>query len=393
MNFISTPDELQSIFLQLCKKFSHYEWCVAWAGREDGHHVFKYLASHEEKIEKLIVGLHFYQTDPLFIEHYMSHRNVRFVMSSEGTFHPKIYLFYNSEEDWAVIIGSSNLTQHGLSINTEANVLVTSNDAGVTFFDDVTSFIDQCWDNATAMSASDLAVYKEHHDQLKGKLKVLRTMTSDKRRKLTSAPICYWEWNDYANKVKSGRGLRYRIELLKQAHDIFARYPYIEEVDYEDRRKLAGFVKQKEGELDWQWFGSTKPFGVYMSAVNNLFPVIKAIDDIPLDKEISKEIFKEYASAYSKYFGKDTLACATRLLAMKRPDVFICVNSKNKKLLCESLGIPQKALSLETYWDYVIEPIMNSQWYCTPVEGLSIKDKSIYKYRVALLDSAFYNYY
>lgn len=83
----------------------------------------------------------------------------------------------------------------------------------------------------------------------------------------------------------------------------------------------------------------------------------------------------------------DPIATATRLLAMKRPDSFLCVNSKNKHLLAKYLNIPPSNLTLENYWDLVIVPIRQSSWFNikNPIQG-----KDFWKFRVALLDALIY---
>lgn len=393
MIFISNPQKLESIFLELCKKYKYYKWCIAWAGQENNFPISKYLKEHDNKIVRMVVGLHFYQTHPQFIENYINNNNVRFIISSDGIFHPKTYLFYNSEKDWSVIIGSSNFTQHGLSKNIESNILITSKEDGeATFFNEINSFIEKNWDLASRFSTSDLDIYKEHFYKLRNKIKILKTITFNPKRRLTSSPILYWEWDDYANKVKSDEYLKSRIEVLNYAQKLFEKYKDFGLMEYENRRKLAGFQEYKEGELDWKLFGSMKGAGYYKMAVKNMSKAISAINNIPLFGNIDKASFKQYIKAYKQEFHQNTLACATRLLAMKRPDVFICVDNKNKKQLCLSLGITQNSLTLDSYWELVIEPIMNSAWYNISENDIISSDKDIYKYRVALLDSAFYSY-
>ena len=47
------------------------------------------------------------------------------VRSAEGSFHPKMYLTHSKENDWRIVIGSSNLTIGGLNANLEVNCTLT----------------------------------------------------------------------------------------------------------------------------------------------------------------------------------------------------------------------------------------------------------------------------
>lgn len=72
MKFLSTSKMLNDCFRQLCKKYNRFEWIVAWAGDTDLFNIGQLLSKYENKIEHLVVGLHFYQTHPNFIKHFMS---------------------------------------------------------------------------------------------------------------------------------------------------------------------------------------------------------------------------------------------------------------------------------------------------------------------------------
>ena len=80
---------------------------------------------------------------------------------------------------------------------------------------------------------------------------------------------------------------------------------------------------------------------------------------------------------------KRPLASATRLLALKRPDIFVCIDDKNKKHLCEKYGIIERELTLDTYWSLIMR-IRESLWF-------KEYSTTIYKkYQVALLDCIYY---
>src|SRR3546814_2375731 len=64
-----------------------------------------------------------------------------------------------------------------------------------------------------------------------------------------------------------------------------------------------------------------------------------------------------FTAAFSGSSRTARLAPATRLLAMKRPDVFVCVNGGNTKGLAVALTFAPTTIDLKNYWERVIEPI------------------------------------
>ena len=73
---------------------------------------------------------------------------------------------------------------------------------------------------------------------------------------------------------------------------------------------------------------------------------------------------------------------------MKRPDVFVCVNNGNKASLAKALHFSPSTLSLENYWERVIEPIRLANWYNAP--RLERPDAEAWDCRAALLDAIHY---
>jgi HKD family nuclease len=130
MKLVTNSLELEKEFLRLLKQYKAFYWTAAWAGI--GSPVYKELCNQEVKIKQLIIGIHFYQTHPDFIERFLKNKGVKFIKQPEGTFHPKLYLFYDSDSKWELIIGSANFTKQAFSRNTETSILFTSKDSDST---------------------------------------------------------------------------------------------------------------------------------------------------------------------------------------------------------------------------------------------------------------------
>jgi hypothetical protein len=98
MKLIINPTELETEFKRLTKQYKYFYWATAWAGVNSKH--FDNLLADKDKIKKIVVGIHFYQTHPDFIETFLDTKNIQFVNQPQGTFHPKLYLFHNTDNDW-----------------------------------------------------------------------------------------------------------------------------------------------------------------------------------------------------------------------------------------------------------------------------------------------------
>ncbi|MGO8753380.1 MAG: hypothetical protein ACLQNE_46180 [Thermoguttaceae bacterium] len=141
--------------------------------------------------------------------------------------------------------------------------------------------------------------------------------------------------------------------------------------------------------LDWLWFGSMKGAGFFKEAVNGNSPAISAaLDEIPLAGEVTQEHFDHYLKQFRNAFQKSGIATATRLLAMKRPDYFVCLDSKNRDKLCKEFEIP-KNVDLDDYWEKIVERLTDSNWWNSP-EPRNELQKRIWRCRAAFLDVRFY---
>ena len=91
MKLLSTPKELQKEFKRLISHYDQIYWATAWASPVDG--IFEVLKNNRHKIQKIVVGIHFYQTHPNFIEAFLGDERVRFIQQPAGTFHPTLFVF------------------------------------------------------------------------------------------------------------------------------------------------------------------------------------------------------------------------------------------------------------------------------------------------------------
>jgi hypothetical protein len=141
----------------------------------------------------------------------------------------------------------------------------------------------------------------------------------------------------------------------------------------EDRRAIAGKHTATHDPLvfnfDCEWFGGTKGAKAFHAILDNNPQVLDlALSHIPLQGEVTKEAYQafinDYCQAFEEANEKATLAPATRLLAMRRPDQFVVVTSAKMEHLC--LGLEIKRLTttdFNGYWSELIGTIRSMAWW------------------------------
>ena len=130
MEIITKASKIDGALLKLIEKYKKYYIATAWASLGSKSSIK--LLHNKNKISKMIVGTHFYQTHPNFIKKFINSKKVKFILKTNGIYHPKVYLFSNSRNDWECIIGSANFTVSALTKNNEVVVHIKSTDPNST---------------------------------------------------------------------------------------------------------------------------------------------------------------------------------------------------------------------------------------------------------------------
>lgn len=210
-------------------------------------------------------------------------------------------------------------------------------------------------------------------------------MTS--RKFLLGVPILGKTWQEYYNCIKAkDRYWKTRLKVTQSVRKLFNKHVHFYDMNYIERRKIAGLIKESE----YLWFGSMIGAGKFWQAVKwNNKHLSQALDLIPDSGGISRDMYIKYIEEYRKAFpkGRDGIATATRLLTMKRPDIFVCLNKQNLEL-CKDFGT-SISITYELYWDLIIEPIMKSTWWNAPCPN-SPTELEVWQARAAFLDSIYY---
>lgn len=394
MKFLKSPSEIESIVKQLTRKCRQLRWAVAWASHD--FPLFHLLKENESKIRQMTVGIHFYQTHPNFISAFLNHDAVRFVMNPDGVFHPKLYLFEFEGGEWECVTGSPNLTHGGFAANAEVAVHFTNLDLdAATAYSEITTALDGFAVFGKKLKESELEAYRAIWKRQQHRLSPLSgTYDPEPGKKRTKkspldVPLFVATWPEYFESVKEDteHTTKGRVAVLEEARRLFATHKQFSNIGDEERKGIAGFVRTEA--LDWLWFGSMAGHGYYKQAINlNSRQVSDALDAIPLTGKVTQAEFDRFVETLRTAFTNVGIATATRLLTFKRPDYFVCLDSKNRDKLCDEFDIP-KNVDLDDYWEKVVERITDSNWWNSPepTEELELR---IWKCRAAFLDVRFY---
>ena len=397
MEVLTTSDEIEKKICSLIGKYQIISFASAWASANSK--AFKVLMKNKNKINKIVVGIHFYQTNPNFIEEFLNNDKVKFITNPSGIFHPKIYMFLNNDNDWEALVGSANFTKAAFEKNTETMICISNKDinAEETYYKLIQE-IENYHQRAKIFTKDDLISYTQIWNK---KLKI-RDDLQDKFGKnndvkpIYKSKIIMKNWQDYFLKVRNDKNNSFymRLELLKTVNQYFSNNTFHEMQEIE-RMKISGTVKDRDG-INFHLFGNMGANPRFTQRIKDDYENISSsLEFIPLNGIVTKQNYMNCIEYFKK--NKDEglgygVATISRLLSMKRPDTFFCLTGGNSTYLYKDFGIKKeiKRHEYERYWDEIIERIYKSDWFNIK-EPSSLDEKKLWNNRVAMLDSIFYN--
>ncbi len=394
MELLTTNQAIAKRLQNLIMSHQRYRWAVAWATAN--FTLYDELLEHRDRISQLVVGTHFYQTHPDFLDSFVGHSGVRFVPQTSGVFHPKIYLFEKDHSEWACVLGSSNFTAAALSKNVEAAVYFDHKSPNADrLYKQLRKWLDQQWELGKPIDSA----YVERYRSLWPRQRKRLSKLSDTYGKSTNGKppleveLFTLPWGQFAERVKKEdhHGLERRLKVLAAARERFHHYGSFSQMATDKRRDIAGFGP--ENILPWRFFGSMQGAGYFKEAVRtNNQCLSSALDCVPMDGLVTSENYFDYIKHFREAFpqGGDGIAVATRLLCMKRPDMFLCFDSKNRVALCKEFGIKQSDMTYDRYWDEIIERVRDATWW-NASRPEDPDGEAVWRSRTALLDALFYD--
>lgn len=394
VNAASTARKLSA----LIRKHDIISIAVAWGGITG---VAETLLAHSEKFESVLLGVDFSATEAALVDCLVNVPNAYVAKNRPGCFHPKIFYFETGDKAEA-IVGSANFTKGGLGQNFEAGVHAK----GATdnpFFVQVRSQIKAYAPLRLAITPELAESYRRQAKTAAGKPRPKSPILPDDRKEWArvNSPLATMEWPEFVKLAHRDKyhDFEKRMKLVRAIQQIFSRTPSFAEVSATEAKGIAGVLGKNEAEaegladLDWGWFGSMGGAGTFAELIGlEDGALAAALDAIPRRGDVTEAQFNDYVAAFTAAFSKSSrvarLGPATRLLAMKRPDVFVCVNGGNTPGLAEALSFAPTTIKLENYWGRVIEPIRQAPWYTA--ERPTGPDTELWDARAAMLDAIYY---
>lgn len=365
----------------------------AWASSANGT-APHWKALDLAKIERALIGVHFNQTEPEALRVLMDLGVLRVFGGSNGVFHPKVVVGVRGTFCRA-IIGSSNFTAGGYGSNVEVNVVIAGDLSSATI-STVLAFADAQWGHWKTFEP-DKEWLKNYEIAWQQRPTPPRTPHSPGPDRVEGEGDLKVSFDDYfrivvaqENRILAdGDTIRVfddeRGSYLQEAEACraaFAAYKKFAKMPVDLRRLVAGWGDKSSG-----YFGRMVGAGYFKQVVlDHPTAIGEHLDRVPLVGKVSAKLAVDVLEGLLGVRGV-AIGTATRLLTMKRPDLFLTVNRANRERLREVLGsspvtahgylkLHQKLWAMP--WAAESEPINEDQ-------------RRVWAARVGLLDAIFYD--
>ncbi|MCQ8821983.1 hypothetical protein NQT65_17480 [Pseudoalteromonas agarivorans] len=217
--------------------------------------------------------------------------------------------------------------------------------------------------NYDLLEPQQLPVLKKLHDQLTSAISFLQLKTL----RVAPWPVI----SMFVEQHKELIALDEQLRLTTYMHSI--REQALKDMIPEDLLAFSGkhtaTLDPSTYNFDVEWFASTKSAKGFHQMLADLPGAFDdALANIPLEGDVSEADYQQFVVAYLLAFNgsdeKPTLAPATRLLAMRRPDVFTPISNSRLDALCAALGITKlNNRDFERYWQDIVQSIHAMSWF------------------------------
>lgn len=364
--------------------------CYAWAcsaGGTDRHWKVMDLA----KVHRAVIGTSFARTEPAAITALGEKPDrLKLIIKSDGTFHPKAILGRKGDQRRA-IVGSANFTGAAFTTNTELSIEIdgTKTDEQLRY---IQKFINDRWEDGEILDDDWLADYTALWERER-KRKVIVPGAPLEITSLTSLKMTWAEYVELIRKQEGRLTKNFKIKVaaatgsyfweIGTAAKMFRRTPRFSDLSRADRTFLMG-EKGSTGLL-----GSMGGAGRAMKLVQRYPEKIgRGLDQLPLDGPVTPALALKVMTSLTDLQGV-SVGVASRLMTIKRPDLFISVNNGSEpKLSMVRNGVRIKNTK---HYMLLLNSIWNTEWYRSP-RPRDASEAALWDWRVALLDSSLYEH-
>lgn len=393
---VVAPGKTRSRLLTLIKMCDSFSWATAWATEND---VFDAAVTAHRKMRRLVIGTHRYVTSADCLTTCLPLPQVKVVAPDGPTFHPKVYAFEVNEQI-VVYVGSSNLTHAGLASNVECGVFLTG-ELSHPKLEQLLRFVEAQWSSAEVLDEDFIASYRANKERVKEAQAALKMFTripkprhTDKSANDIEPASMTWRYFVRLVRQDEKHPTADRLAVLARARELFAAGRPFAQLSEIQRKSLAGILKPpRQDGLDWGLFGQMTAFGQYTKILRRHAQRFSdALDHIPLQGAVTRAHFDGYLKAILSVPGASNnwIGMGTRLLTMKRPDRFVCIDKANRVGLCAYFGVAPTTTNLENYWERIIMPMSLMPWWQADMPG-DVGEQPIWLGRAALLDAIYYD--
>lgn len=355
----------------------------AWATASEGNSPhWKLLAP--QKISRAVIGVEFAQTEPWVLRILNVGGRLRVGRSPAGTFHPKLYIGLKGGNVRA-LVGSANLTIAAFSRNVELGVMLEGI-AGDNPIAEILEAFEQHWASGMAVDADWLETYTNiwHDRPIAPALPAIKYDISSLRH-------LQMNWDAYYAYVMAQEK---RLEILRidgdrsymweldKAAEAFADNARLADIPLPSRMVLMGLPSASTGLI-----GNLSAAAGAKQYMRDTPEVIgRQLDRIPLNGLITIDLARSVVTELMS-IKHVKLSVATRLLTVKRPDVFVSVNRGSNPQLAQILNC-QELSSAEDYLRLLGE-LWELEWYRCK-RPTDLHQARVWDRRMALLDSILY---
>lgn len=387
---ITGADALSKALANLFEWADNVDMAFAWAGSSMGA-ARHWQAMDIEKIKRAAIGIAFAGTEPAALRslHDGSDR-LRIVHDKAGTYHPKVLLGKRGRT-WRAIVGSANLTAGAYTANTEICVVLEGASNAPQMLA-ISAFIRSQWRAGKRLDPEWLLKYEKSFKRARAKRETITVPPLPAAA--SSLETLSMSWDDYLTLITAQED-----RLAKIGFAVFPakdKYSYFEELETSALlfRKKGGFARLSKASCTFLMgkgessglLGSMGGAGAAMHIAQNAPAKLSAIDNLPSNGAVPLAEVRILLEALTKPRGVG-LGVASRLLAAKRPDLFVSINRGSEPKLSEARS-GRRVRSIPQYLT-LLDEIWSTDWHRSK-RPTDLEEGAVWRRRAALLDAALY---